>query len=316
MICNFEHNRKSFGDYLRRLRKKSGLTQTSVIELAGVNHETLRKIEYGEVTPKIDTINKLSKVYNVDVLKAFSNCKYPKERVIQLILDEIDRVSVLDKIDELDHSCLLLNDFIKDNKNELDEEIFIKIQQINSLIQVIRIKNKTDKMNVTQAEIFALEGIRLRHPSFEYNKMSNTIFTIIELRLLISLAFSRSRLDKDEQSIQILKGVIENLQYHIEYNINVMTYLIQTYYMLSYVYYINAFYTLSVSMCDKGIHYSNKIYNSKLLPHLYFRRAVSKKALNLKDYHDDFDLSISAVKLQGDLQLLETFKENISKFHD
>lgn len=79
-------------------------------------------------------------------------------------------------------SCDQMSKFTRDNQDNVNKDVLIKIQQIDYLLKIIKIKNKTEIMNMTQSEIFTLEGIRLRHPNFEYDKIHNRIYAIINNR--------------------------------------------------------------------------------------------------------------------------------------
>lgn len=56
----------SFGDFIRSVREKKGLTVTEVAEAAGINHSHLSRIENGERNPpKPITLNKLAKILGI-----------------------------------------------------------------------------------------------------------------------------------------------------------------------------------------------------------------------------------------------------------
>ena len=55
----------NFGDRLRKLRKKSGLTQEKLADAVGVSLLTLFRWEKGERSPRIDEIKALAKALGV-----------------------------------------------------------------------------------------------------------------------------------------------------------------------------------------------------------------------------------------------------------
>ena len=55
-----------FGSQIRKMREELNFTRKQVEELTGVNKETLRKIERGDVVPQITTLQLLSVEYRTD----------------------------------------------------------------------------------------------------------------------------------------------------------------------------------------------------------------------------------------------------------
>jgi len=52
---------------LKELRESHGLTLRKLGELAGVDYSNIRKIENGEIVPRIDTVLKLARALKVDI---------------------------------------------------------------------------------------------------------------------------------------------------------------------------------------------------------------------------------------------------------
>jgi transcriptional regulator with XRE-family HTH domain len=71
-----------FGEHLREIRKKNGLTLREVAEKAGIDFTYLSKIENGRIpyTPAVDTIRQLADVLKVDSIELLTLAdKLPKE---------------------------------------------------------------------------------------------------------------------------------------------------------------------------------------------------------------------------------------------
>lgn len=58
-------NDYKFGNYLYALRKKAGLTQTTVAFQVGVTNKAVSKWENGKSKPNNETLNKLANLYGV-----------------------------------------------------------------------------------------------------------------------------------------------------------------------------------------------------------------------------------------------------------
>jgi len=62
---------KLFGDQLRGVRKKLNLTLKEAAELSGKPYQEISNIERGVVNFTVDTIEKLTKAYNLQVTFKF-----------------------------------------------------------------------------------------------------------------------------------------------------------------------------------------------------------------------------------------------------
>ena len=58
-------NNQNFGNRLRELRQKSGITQAELAEQIGVHEITIRRWELSERTPRVEDIQKICKALNV-----------------------------------------------------------------------------------------------------------------------------------------------------------------------------------------------------------------------------------------------------------
>lgn len=57
---------KEFGNHLRKLRTKKGLTQEQVAKVLGVNRTTYTKYETGVTQPDLFALRKLCELFEVD----------------------------------------------------------------------------------------------------------------------------------------------------------------------------------------------------------------------------------------------------------
>ena len=71
---------------LRDLRQKSGLTQENLCDLAGVSSDAVSRIEGGSRVPRLDTLEKLTRVLDTDVSSIVSTEEMPKSEYPQSIV--------------------------------------------------------------------------------------------------------------------------------------------------------------------------------------------------------------------------------------
>ena len=84
---------KSFGEHLRNLREKSGLTLKSVSEQVSIDTSLLAKIERNERQPTKQIIKQLSDLFKVDE-KILQN-DFLSNQIAFIILDEKADLSIL-----------------------------------------------------------------------------------------------------------------------------------------------------------------------------------------------------------------------------
>ena len=65
-----------------RLRKKSGLTQMALSEQINYSDKAISRWESGEVTPDVETLNKLAQIFNVKIASLFDENLDPEESEI------------------------------------------------------------------------------------------------------------------------------------------------------------------------------------------------------------------------------------------
>ena len=64
--------REKFGKRIKELRKKQGLTQEKIAELAKIDYNYLNLIEAGKRNPSLKRIGKLARVLKISLPELFS----------------------------------------------------------------------------------------------------------------------------------------------------------------------------------------------------------------------------------------------------
>jgi transcriptional regulator with XRE-family HTH domain len=63
---------KSFGEYMKRVRTERDLTQEQLAESADLAADTIRRMEHGEFSPSLATLEKLATGLRVDLSSLFT----------------------------------------------------------------------------------------------------------------------------------------------------------------------------------------------------------------------------------------------------
>ena len=77
---------------IRQLREQNGLTQDKLCEYAGISSDSITRIEVGSRVPRLDTLEKIARVFDTDVSSLVSAGKmleptYPQSimRIVHLL---------------------------------------------------------------------------------------------------------------------------------------------------------------------------------------------------------------------------------------
>ena len=65
LFWKIENDMNRFGEKLRTLRKRRGLSQTEMAEILGVQQSYVGKLERGERAPNVTMIRKVAELFNV-----------------------------------------------------------------------------------------------------------------------------------------------------------------------------------------------------------------------------------------------------------
>lgn len=63
--------KQKFGRKLRKIRTRKGLSQEALSKEAGLDRTYVGKIERGEKSPSLDTIEKLADVLDIEIMELF-----------------------------------------------------------------------------------------------------------------------------------------------------------------------------------------------------------------------------------------------------
>ena len=128
----------TFGERVKKIRLEKGLTQKELAEKCKIDPANLRKYESGRQNPKIETIEKISKVLQVSIqyLLGWSDEKQQEKKIVELDiktnnmlrkyshLNSTGQKKVEDYISDLCEINKYLNeDYIKQGRADLFESL-------------------------------------------------------------------------------------------------------------------------------------------------------------------------------------------------
>jgi transcriptional regulator with XRE-family HTH domain len=81
--------RRKFGASIREIRRDSGLTQEALAKRCALSVDAIRKIEWGSVSPSLDTLWKLSRGLNITLRTLFETFESERRDDLTEIYDLI-----------------------------------------------------------------------------------------------------------------------------------------------------------------------------------------------------------------------------------
>ena len=297
MLNSQDFDLKRFGNIVEEIRKSKKIKKLDVRKNTGIHSDTLKFIEYGEKLPNTDTLARLSDYYGVSILNVLDECRYEKNEYIIERIKELDTLSYKNMLEPIENLRKELQSHIDNQSKDYPLRTIQKLHQLDLLMQMIKIMNKSDIMNATNSELIAIKALKIGRPNFDVAKFKSFYYSGIELRILLLLAFSLVRQEKNTLSIALTKHVIEILHKHIKSTPESSFLLLQAYFNLSYILYLVKEDNESIKIANLGIALSKNLYNIKFLPHLYFRKGVSEYYTDKKDYEVSFRKCIQSFDL-------------------
>lgn len=157
---DYDYNAALFGEKIRVLREKKGLTQDTLAVKLDVNIRTIYNIETGKTktAPRLDTVVKLCNVLNCDPSYLLTNTDYTKP-IYKEIHDMTglteETIKVLEDINymssENEYRITILNSLLSDYKNMYLEEEGIRPGEYEapSMLELLELIHLCSKRNIT-----------------------------------------------------------------------------------------------------------------------------------------------------------------------
>lgn len=293
-------NLAHFGRFLENIRENLSLTKVEVSRLSGLNTETIRRIEYGEVLPKFETLDQLSNTYKMDIVQLFIEHRLKDYAYFHRLEDRVESLIDRNDISSLPKVLFKLESFYK----IIDDTSFYKgsAKQLILLIKSI-ILYKGDKGYEKSLSIL-IEGIRITTPSFSLDNYKYYNYNPTELRVLMNIAFVVNRLGETRKYKEMLKFCV----YKVDPNDVSYPKLCHN---LAGAYRRNKNYESSLYYSDLAIKTAQKHRNYNGLNILFYGKGLSEFYLGLEDYKKSFETCFYLCEAFGQLELKETYLSNI-----
>lgn len=313
-------NNKEFGQFLKTLRLKLSLTQAAVRDLTGINTDTIRRIEIGQVIPRYETLALLSQVYKIDLVKKFSEHR-----------SEITLVNIYSELDKCLHNYDV--DGIRHVQNSLDENVLksktanklinpIEVKQLKMYVDVLLLHFSSEMIDYNEAINKLQSALRLSIGSFSIKNFENLKYNPFELRILILYALMWSRNEHYDISNKILYFILDWISFIFPDEQIANHCLIKTHFNISYNYHMMYKYKNSLEHADLGIQTGLRLQLYAELYALYYRKFTAEYNLGIPTHLESLRKCMFFIDIIGNNYLLATYAEvtkakyNIDIYHE
>lgn len=292
-------NLVSFGKALKKIRENLILSKSEVSRLTGVNTETLRRIERGEVIPKFETLDYLTKVYKIDIAKLFVDYRIKDHSYFYELINKIENKIDRDRVSTLLAESRQLESFLKYINNSFYKtSIKQLILLINSVVLYKQKKEYERSLNTLT------KAMKLTTPNFSLENYKSFVYNSLETRLLMNITFVLNRLGNTREYLEILQFCVDTM----DSSDNMYPKLCHN---LAGAYRRNNKFKLSLDYSNLAIESAQEQRNYDGLYILYYGKGYSEYYLDKDDYKRTFEICLTLCEAFGKLDLKETYVSNI-----
>jgi transcriptional regulator with XRE-family HTH domain len=307
------YNLIEFGNKIRTIRKNMHLSQIEVTKFIAMQRDTLRRIENGEVIPRIETIDKLSVIYKVDCMKIFTDYKISVDNYVTNNISRISKKFRNYKFDSIQDEIIKFEEIFNLLDYHDDDYSTIKTQQYKLYLKCLASIFKTldDKSRALITELY----LSLDLPKTK-NKKTTYHFDKLEMRIIILLSTVYRFKDEFISSQELLEITLKNLldyyrndkeflYFYLLIQLNQMSY----YHRIDKRQKVRELYQESLEIIDAEIGINNLS--------IFLIRAGINKHLEKEAHLDGFvQVALQLLKDSGDIPKYEANYKKLTEMYE
>jgi transcriptional regulator with XRE-family HTH domain len=299
----YSYNSHAYGDILKELRENLKLSQTDVSKITRISADALRRIENGYVTPKIETLVRLSLIYKINLIQLYAEISKVPDLIslyseVSLCIKNSDVAGLKLLKAQVDH---LKSDLYKNGIILIED--YLQFQFFcDASIAFIHNESMQDAMKKT------IDALRITHASFTLEKLEQFQYNDFEIRILHLLAITYNRSKNHSETIRLISFILTAAEPKF-INEETIRNTCLLYFTLSYAYNELSDYENCLLYADQGIAYSVKNNRYKELHLLYYRKGIAEYLLEMPDYLSSLNKSIMLLEISGNTQLMNTYRK-------
>ena len=281
-----------FGERLKDIREKLGLTQKQVVDMALIYERTLRRMELGKVIPKLETLEALSVIYKTDLVSAIIESRITDYSMLLQTQRNIDLKLINEEMSNFDNELKLIDKLLENIENEYYK---ILITQFKFFLYGIRYYKNKEYQNAMDMYINA---IKQTLNDFSLDNYKEYSFSLMEIRILMNIALVEDKCGQDEKYEEILKFCVNQCDENNEIYPRIC-------HNLAGVYRKKEEYSRALFYDNKGIETCKKNMFADTLAVLYYGKAFAEYRLEKTEYKKSLDLSLQLCKIFEQIELMK-----------
>jgi transcriptional regulator with XRE-family HTH domain len=284
----YAFNSREFGQELKKFRLSLRLSQPQVSNFAKISVDGLRKIENGYVTPRFETLIKLSSLYKVNLIRIMSD--YSK---IHDLNDYYNNAQKLIDNSDIDGLILMqkeLNSSLKDVFNN-GIVLFSEYEQFLIFCETLLLFFNNTQSDLQSAKLNIIKALSVSIEKFNIQRITLYTYNQFELRFIHLLALVEKRLNNFDISIELLKFLLTASKITKGDPESVKA-VVLLYFSLSYSYFENKDYEKSLIIANEGLEFSIQHQRLNELHTLYYRKGIAEYLLGVGNYMNSLTKSI------------------------
>ena len=295
------YNLSLFGKRLEEIRKNLNITQKEISRLTGIDAVTIRRIEYGKVVPKLDTLEILSPIFKKDLISLLIQYRFDDYSVFYEIKNKIES-KLDDDLHTLHTEFEELNILLSSTKNPYYKNL---INQLILLTEAVILYRNNNNNDISLNKL--VEAIRITTSNFNLDDYKEFVYSSMEIRILMNMAFIFNKLNHKEKYLEIMEFCMDS----VDSNDEIYPKLCHN---LAGVYSRNKDFKKALKYSNMGIRSCQENRNLNGLSLLYYGKGSAEYRLNKEDYIESFKTSMYLCKALGQNTLENTITNNCEKF--
>lgn len=298
-VLFLNYNLDLFGKKMEQIRKNLNLTQKKICELAGIDSVTIRRIENGKVVPKLDTLEILSPIYKQDLINLLLKYRFDDYLTFYEIKNRLEFKLDSVEFNTLHNEFKELNILLLSTKNNYYKVI---IKQLILFTEAILLyKNNSDMDN--KALNMLIESLKMTTPRFDLNDYNSFVYSSMEIRILMNIAFILNRLNLKEKYLEIMEFCFQSTDINDEIYPKLC-------HNLAGVYRRNKDFEKALKFSNIGIRVCQEVRNLNGLNLLYYGKGIAEFHLKKSEYIQSLNVSITLCEALGQNKLKDEIIEN------
>ncbi len=300
-----------FSEKMSVIRKNMGFSRQIVSKLTGINSDTLRKIEKGLCVPRFETLELLSHLYKIDLIKMLSN--YKSNSTITYFYESIDKYIVNNDIQsliQLHHEFLEWN--IKSNTSSLINRT--ELLQLELFFDALILKYSNSHSDLDKAIEILIFSLRITIPSFTLSNWDSYTYSVLELRILYCLTSFLMQKGSYSLTNDILTFLFDKLDMVCNTKTELTSMHIKFYTLISYNSHMLDEHDKVISATSKGIELCLKYNNMENLPLLLSRKGIALLNVKSDDYSRYLVQAVNLLEIQNNSELAKIYRDVYKKY--